>query len=702
MKPILILLLLCFSFPAFSQKKTDKIVRSRKDSTDAAMHIIANNYGDSIVVRWAPGNAILWMLSQKNGFVFRRMVFTKSGKNVFKRIDSSSVVVHLWQLNEWAAYFKSSHDTLSTLAAQILYGKTVPFNNSKEGNSFNTIFDKYNEQQNHYGYAMMLADFSPAIANGLGLRFVDRNVKKDLYYLYSVYPAGNQLQGLPRDTGRILINGSEKYVRQKFSGITAVPGDSFIKLFWNTSPANSYSGYIVERSENGQQFRRLTQMPYVAFQHATNLKQVVEYSDSISQNYKKYYYRVSGINAFGDVSDPSPTIITAGLDLTSPQPPLITSIKNIPGTQKISIQWSKKNKEPDFKGYVVGRSTNLEGPYTPINKDLLPFATTGFIDESPAGLAPNYYIVAVVDTAGNAGRSMPAYTSVDDHTPPAQPQGLTGGIDSSGRVNIHWNWGKEADLAGYKIFFANAPDHQFTPLNKELSTDSLFTDSITLKTLTKKIYYKVIAYDRAMNASLASSILELNKPDKIPPVSAVIHGFMVTDSSVIIKWYRSASADAARQLLYRKKDSADTWELLSTLPATDTAFTDRGITPQHHYSYSIETLDSSQLSAGKSFPLQVYTYDKGYKGNINNFEVTKAQDKNKVLLKWNPPGQDISYYVLFKGLNNTGLKMAGNITGNSKSYEDTPSTGNYQYAIKAVYLNGKESALSEIKTIQVK
>ncbi len=701
MKHFLIFLFLIAGLGAAAQKKNNRQAQTKKDSLHIHIRALAEHVGDSIVVRWAPGDAVTWLLTQKNGFVLRRKVFTKKEKNVFSLVDSSSVMIHPWKLDAWGNYFKSSHDSLSAIAAQVAYGKTITLDNGKQGNSFNNISEKYNEQQNRFAFALMLADFDPAVANGLGFRFVEKQAKKDLYYLYSIVPAAIS-KNVYVDTGRVLLNGAQITARKNFPAVAAVPGDKIIKLFWDNHAAiNPFSGYIVEKSDDGKNFRRINRLPFVSFKTGRDANKPVEFSDSVTEDYKNYYYRVSGINAFGDISNPSAVITVHAVDLTPPHYPIISSIKAISTNGHIQLQWIKKEKEKDFKGYVVGRSSNLNGPYEPITKDYLPFGTTSFTDENPSGGAANFYIVAAVDTAGNAGRSMPAYMNVDDHTPPAQPVGLAGNIDSVGRVTVHWKWGKETDLAGYKIFFSNAPDHKFTPLCKDLLVDTVFNDSITLKTLTKKIYYKVIAYDRSMNPSPASAILTLNKPDKIAPVAAIIRTFKVTDSGVVIKWFPSPSNDAAQQLLYRKQDTSSVWVLLSKLTVKDTLFVDRQVSSRHKYIYAIETIDSSGLHSDKSFPLRVYVYDKGYSGAITGFEVTQAQPKNNVRLHWVAPAGEISYYILYKNKDKSGLKMAGNIRGSDSQFEDKTAPGNYQYAIKAVYKNGGESALSEIKTIQV-
>jgi hypothetical protein len=701
MKTILLFSLLALGFTASAQKKNVKATASKKDSVHISIRVKAQNYGDSIVVRWAPGNSTSWLLTQKNGFLFKRKSFRKGAKNVFTLVDSSSAVIHPWSLDAWGNYFKGSHDSLAAVAAQMAFAKSLPFDKSKQGNSFNSLSEKYNEQESRFGFALVLADFDPSVAEGLGFRFADKKVSRDLYYLYSITPA--EIHPYTKvDTGRVLVDGSKIYSREKFSDINGIAGDKLIKLRWSSDVgADAFSGYVIERSDDGRNFKRLNRLPFVAFKSGKDKTKPVDYADSVSQDYKNYYYRVSGINAFGDHSIPSAVLTIHALDLTPPHYPVISSINNIKGSGSIQLQWIKKEKENDFKGYVVGRSISLNGPFLPISKDFLPYGTTRFTDDHPSTSAPNYYIVAAVDTAGNAGRSMPAYMNVDDHQPPAQPVGIAGSIDSSGRVSIHWNWGKEDDLAGYRIFFANAADHVFTPLSQDLITDSSYADSIVLKTLTKKIFYKIIAYDRAMNPSPASPILVLNKPDLVPPTAAIIKSFLVTDTAVMIKWFPSSSSDVAKQILFRKQDSAAEWTQLFVFAAKDSVYADRQVLSKHHYVYTIETIDSSGLHSGKSFPLKVYVYSKGYKGDIKKFEVEQSTGKNMISMHWVAPSGEIRYYILYRGENNQGLKMAGNIPGSSSGFQDKTNPGTYQYAIKAVYTNGDESALSDIKTIKI-
>ena len=718
MKSILVICLVLVPFGAFAQKKNSKkapvnnttdqkstlatVNKGAGDTVRTSMRMIAQNYGDSIVVRWAPGDAVAWLLLQKPGYVLRRTVLSINTRNEYVVVDSSTLHVKPWILQEWANYFKATNDTMVAAAAQLAFGKSNEFLNNKDGNTINQLIEKYEEQKNRFTFALLLSDFKPGVATGFGFRYVEKGVKKDLHYLFSVVPAPAD-EPLISDTGRALIKGSEIFKKDTASNVSTIAGDKVIFLFWHNPPKykSSFSGYFIERSEDGKIFKRLNTLPYLPQVKEGEENKPFQFADSVYINYKKFHYRIVGVNAFGDYSHPSNIAVAMATDLTGPVPPVITEIKNIKGESKIHLKWEKKNKEADFKGYVVGRSNTIEGPYDPLTTALMNTQITEFTDNNPIGGVPNYYIVAAVDTAGNASHSLPAYVQLEDLTPPAKPSGLKGNIDTLGRVTIRWDLGKEADLAGYKLFFSNSPDHIFTPLTGEMYEDTMYVDSIVLRTLTRKIYYRVIAYDRAMNASQASDMLELSKPDFVAPSAAVIHGFLVNDSSVTIQWNPGVSSDVAQQKIVRKKYPSENWETIAQVGSRDSVYHDTKTVPGIHYEYAIETIDSSGLSSGRSFGLKVVTYENGYKDEIKDFEVIYIQDKNKVSLKWKAPKGDISYYILYSARGNAGMSMTGNIKGNMLSYEESTSEGNYKYAIKAIYNNGSESALSEIKTVIV-
>src|SRR6056297_3068879 len=142
---------------------------------------------------------------------------------------------------------------------------------------------------------------------------------------------------------------------------------------------------------------------------------------------------------------------------------------------------------------------------------------------------PNYYVIQAVDTAFNVSSSIPAAVTLIDTIPPAAPVWLSGDIDSLGVVTLKLENKPENDLMGYRLYKANYPDHEPSVIFEGFVDDdtlqdeipTAFTDTVTLNTLTPRIYYKIKALDFNFNQSGFSEMMVIERPDTIPPTAPV-------------------------------------------------------------------------------------------------------------------------------------------------------------------------------------
>jgi fibronectin type 3 domain-containing protein len=288
-----------------------------------------------------------------------------------------------------------------------------------------------------------------------------------------------------------------------------------------------------------------------------------------------------------------------------------------------------------------------------------------------------------------------------DDTPPIKPTGVSGKIDTTGIASIQWKLGLEPDLLGYLVYYANAPDHAFTPLSKDFVVDTTFTDSVSLRTLTKNIYYKIVAFDKNRNPSPYSDILELKKPDKLPPVPAVFADFRVSDTTVYMTWAPSTSTDLSSQLLYRREKGGE-WKEYTKFDSKTDRFTDKGIKKQAWYEYSLVSVDDTGLQSEMSFPLNVRVYDSGVRQQIENFTAKVAPDGKTIQLSWKYPAGTDFRFMLYRSYNNSGLITYKAIPAGEQSFIDQlVKQGEYEYALKAVYADGGESLLLKTNKINL-
>jgi hypothetical protein len=64
-------------------------------------------------------------------------------------------------------------------------------------------------------------------------------------------------------------------------------------------------------------------------------------------------------------------------------------------------------------------------------------------------------------------------------------------VDSTGRVVLHGEPNTEKDLYGYRVYRANFLSEEFSQVTVGPVPDTVFTDTINVRTLTRSVYYKV-------------------------------------------------------------------------------------------------------------------------------------------------------------------------------------------------------------------
>ena len=671
MKKILFIsVILTLTIAAFSQQnKSTPQSHNKNTPADSIppirnLQVIARSYGDSVVLRWAPAKATLWYFANKSGYnIFRYEVANKKVLIGTKKL-LTTVPVKPWTLEEWKLKAQRN-DSLAAASAQLLYGKSVaesPQKKKNEGENLQESLNKKYELENQHAMALFLADQSSLYATGLGLRFTDKSIVKGKSYAYAVF-ALTDPGVIKSDTSGVLINTSEITPSPEMPLVTVEELDRKVKFTWNRMMASMYfTAYYYERSEDGgKTFKRLNKRPYtqLAVEPVTE-NSTIELNDSLPENYRQYYYKIVGITPFGDLGKATPDLAVMGRDRTPPGAPEKIAAKNL-NDNDVRITWSKKVREPDFSGFLIGRGENASGPFIPLNVRPISTNVFEFIDTSAVAHGTNYYIVSAIDTAGNAGLSIPAYVIMTDTLPPAKPMGLSGNVDSTGIVHIKWRLGKETDLMGYLVYTANDPSHTFTPVSQDFVVDTTFTDSTAIASLTKHVYYKVVAFDKNRNPSKYSDALELKRPDKVPPVAPLFNDFLVSDTSVVLNWVTSSSDDVVSQILYRREHGGE-WKEYMKIDMNKNSFTDSKVNKQTWYEYCLEAIDDAGLHSQKSFPLNVRVYDSGKRPELSEFKVSKSQDGKSLILSWKYSAKGDYWFVLYRSMDGKEMMTYKNLS----------------------------------------
>lgn len=676
--------------------------------------VIARAYDDSVVLRWAPQAAWAWSKLNNVGYRIERIDLTVRDQP--KTVVLTTVALKPYSLDKFKTVF-GKDDNYAAIAAQCLYGRNFN-NNIRQANG--GIQDRAAVSDARFSYLLMAADFDGRVGEASALRFNDKSALKGGKYLYRVMPAANITQGQV-DTGAALITNTRISQAASPEISEAIAFDKTAEIHWNRAGHESWTGFFVERSDDGEHFRLLTKVPFVSSAPDTSglkkdsaaprlfrlLQTQYIYADSLPENYKTFTYRIRGIDAFSERSGYSNLVTVRGRDLTPPVPPALLTPK-FTGNRSLRLTWVKEKPEADCRGYFVTRAHSVNGPYETINKELLPVTAMSYTDGDAYAHGGTYYIVATVDTAGNVSSSMPVMAYVPDKTPPAVPMGLKGKIDRNGLVTLSWDANKEEDIRGYKVYVANAENHVFTQITSEPDSVPGFVDSITLRTLTKNIWYKVVAVDYNNNHSEFSQALKLKKPDIVPPTPPQATNVVAGSRGAEMDWIQSSSDDAVKYLVYRSENSGN-----RTLVAqfkhqpgqTAFHFSDTLVKSGITYLYTAETIDEDSLHSRLSVPVRIVVHLAHERPAIAGLKAVFDEKQKRVMLGWAYQAPEEYFFVLLRGDSKESLAPLRSFDKTIQQFNDLSAQAGktYWYAVRAVFKDDRgDTKLSDPVMVTVR
>lgn len=652
-----------------------------------------------IELRWIPDNKTIMHLGFANSYTIER---SSSGTDAFEMIAATKT----FSRGQWDSLINNEQNAATRsnleLAMDFLFANPTT---GQQELSLEEGIAQLNERKSKedmiYAVFVLTAIKDAKVAEALGLGYMDKAVENGETYTYRIkLNATSPVYEI--EDGLVSVKASinpDSYKNEVF----VYPGDKILSFAWSSTP--ELAGYFVERADEGKSiFTPLNTTPFyvsggTGFEGPLN----GAFMDDSLTNYKRYRYRFYGITAFGD------KVLFAEVegmprDLTPPNNPVISQPKHLK-PKEVLVTWEQYGDTGDLKGFIVARSDKDTGNFTILNNTLLPQKARSFSDTGFSSDGLNYYIIYAIDTAGNLSSSYPAYVALVDSTPPLKPEILSALIDSSGVVTLTVRTGTEKDLMGYRLFKANSAEHEFSVIEEAFKTDKddttvlklVFTDTVTLQSLTPDIYYRVKALDFNYNQSGFSDIAVVKRPDTIPPVTPVFTDVLVREKEVELHFAPSSSRDVKEHLLYRKTDMESGWELLGTMDSSASRFVDEKVTTNVTYYYSIRAKDQNGLYSPYASAVYGKPYDSGIRPAVEDFGGYILDDK--VVLSWSYPVLDKEVFFVIYKKNENGQLLQYKVT-TEKTFNDSNAQKKNSYAIKAKTKDGGQSKMSEVINVK--
>ncbi|MDO9000362.1 fibronectin type III domain-containing protein [Sediminibacterium sp.] len=674
MKKIAFILILLIGF-IFLMKSQEKVQLH-------ARHFIKKN---KIIFRIVPDDKKVFELIKTNGLSITRYNLTNSG-------ITNSVVVNDFLHPYWEA------DTLNWM-------RLIRQDKNKIGFVYNALHKnkadsklpvQKRESQEEMVYSLMLlsCDFDSEIAKACGLYFVDSTIINSEKYVYQIAVYTSSTSLAMRKLLTINIDPLILSTNKQIVGLSGRGKNKITTLKWKVVDyKDNFSGYNVERSEDSLNFQKINNSPVILFssQFEKN-KEYVFYSDTMPQTNKKYFYRIKGINFFGEESEPSNIVANYSAPIINSNPLIDTIV--VLENKKVKVKWRMENNAEtnSVKNYVLLRSEKDNGVY---KKMFESNTILNFVDLNPS--SSNFYKVGAITFNNDTVFSFSRMATIIDTIAPSAPINLKAIVDKTGNVSISWSKGKESDLQGYKLFKANSLNEEFVQINSKFITDTFYHDKLNLNTLSKNIYYTLAATDENFNSSITSSPIEVMRPDTVPPSAPILKSLFPEIKGIKLSFILSNSDDVEKHTISRKTKEQSSFENMYEFYTKDSLsfFIDTTVSCGNNYTYKISAYDkNNNFSVSKNLTLQ---YETGFRKKLTGVNYTVDRTLKAISLNWEYNEYEIEKFILYRKKENETLTILKTINGTTTFYVDnTPNIGNiYEYRIKAVLYNGAESIISD-------
>ncbi len=661
---------------------------------------------DQIALRWAVDQPLAWQKANKIGFRLKRYTLSRNG-NLLSRAEEKDLGIFLpVGENEWKKEIEKNDN--AAIVAQSLFGESFEVEIGGQQGELQGIINKSQELEQRFAYALMAADLDFKVAQMAGWGYVDKDVKSNEKYVYTVSLAtiNNPKIVALVEKGSALASIAEAENLPKPLDFMAIFKDKTVTLSWEyLQLRDTYTSYFVERSENKGAFKPLGDLPIMNMNdNGGKQAQGIVFVDSLAQNNTLYRYRIRGKTIFGDYGPYSNEVSGKGRKKLGVTPHILKF--SIAEDESIKIDWDfPKEAEKEITSFQLLHSETDQRNSYKIVQDKIAVTQRSLVTKS---IAPtNYYKIQAVGKVGDKRASFATLIQPNDTTPPITPLDFKGKIDSLGVVHLEWKANTEKDLEGYHIFRGIQKGDELVRITPQAITKNSYKDSIVLENLNSKVYYYITATDKRKNQSKASVILELEKPDKVRPQTPIFTKYTLeNDGAITLHFLRSHSEDVKTHQLFRKDEESDNqqWKKIyeTNTIKEDYTFTDKKVQDDKAYVYYLLAIDKHGLKSKPSQEITLRSHHFVPVSVINNLTSSINREKKQIELIWKIKDKgNISEIVVYRQKGDKKPTLWGTLNGAQNFLEDQQiKVGNtYTYLLKAM-LNNNQVTKTEKITVQ--
>lgn len=559
MRPLLLLVSLWFYIHSAFSQQSDYRLQTRR-------------FADAVWIRWNPPSQEWLQKHAPGGYELQRITVSRDGVSLETQ--------ERYRLNREPIRW----DTANALSDTMQLLKALFFLTTEKTEDYQAIL--HNKEMMNLAYLQgsvwLMQNFDHALECGLG--WADNTTRNNETYLYELRLWDDSVRLL----GAVYSNLSDEPSKPQVSINNSSTKNPLLSIEF----APIYWGYQIERaSDTPMNFTSLSALP---FMNGSNSPQLLVSDTSVIQR-SRVFYRVAGLDVFGLRGPWSDTLSYFMLpDMACPS---IENLRMIADTA-LGFEWIIPDSiAPYVKEWAIDYTAAIDEVFQPLQSIK---TEDSWLAKWPKGYSSLYLRPSFTDLNGHEYFGAIAFIQPIDSLPPPLPTGLLAQCDSSGLVKLQWRTAPGA--AYYRLYRSNYRNTEFTDHSHVYLNDTLYADTIDVKTLQDTVYYAVTALDSRYNES-AQMVIACPVYDKIPPPPPAFMGYELTEKGYLIRWV--GSADAAHYRLHRQVD-----EQLTIMQTDSQFYLDSTGIYNANYTYYLTAIDrnanQSEMSAklGLRFPLK--------------------------------------------------------------------------------------------------
>ncbi|RKS80471.1 hemolysin type calcium-binding protein [Motilibacter peucedani] len=432
-----------------------------------------------------------------------------------------------------------------------------------------------------------------------------------------------------------------------------------------------------------------------------------------------YYYRVWAVDAAGNRSDQTNSVVAASTaaDLDAPEIPSEVVAELVPDQERIDLWWPTTSDrigptDVTAAGYVLERATDADFHDAVALTELAAgggqLVGNSYADFLAAGdTATYYYRAAAVDARGNVSAwSATTAASLGDQATPSVTTGaaIAAWNDGSSDIGYTLTWAPAQDdvwVTKYVVQESDDPSFPAQQWNESTTTSTTYHDS-TWVSPDNPLYFRIAAVDAAGNVGAWSSVVSsLSVTGPATPngfhVTVDRNAYQVITGSVTLSWDASASATGYRVEISNDPDFTGGPTMTSDAGSATTLTLTPSTTDRFYY--RVVAVDAHGLESATTRVVSVTTgTDITAPSDPSDLQAYGDAESGKVYLSWQGAAEDDrSRYVVQRSADSTFATGVTTVYASAESYADTPADGGvYYYRVAAQDAQGNTSGYSAV------